>query len=397
MFENIRKLVTVRSIDALTPIEGADLIEAASIEGWTVVVKKGEFQVGDKCVYIEIDSFLKDGVPAWQFLVDKSSRTFEGVKGHKVRTMKLRGIISQGFVLPLKVVPEITDLSRDVDQSELLGIKKWEASLPACLQGQAQGLFPSFIRKTDQERIQNLKNEVFGYEDIYVPFDTTNIPEDAVLAMVAKGDAVIREGKTFKVMKARASVDDRYEVSMKLDGSSMTTFARIVDGQVESGVCSRNLQLKINDENAGNSFVSMAVNSGLLKALEYMAAQGVELAVQGELLAPGIQENQEMLSAPEFFVFDIFDIANQEYMSSELRHRTLDRLVELGVKVKHVPVLEYKVKLCDIGLSTVGDILKFAEGPSLNATQREGVVFKRADGQFSFKAISNKWLLKSTE
>ena len=63
---NKRKLVTIRTIDGLEPIEGADVIEVAVIGGWKLVVKRGEFKVGDQCVYFEIDSFLPDGVPAWQ-------------------------------------------------------------------------------------------------------------------------------------------------------------------------------------------------------------------------------------------------------------------------------------------------------------------------------------------
>ena len=160
MRENKRKLVTVRQIDNLEPIDGADAIEVATIEGWKVVVKKGEFKVGEQCVYFEIDSFLPEGNPAWQFLVDKQGREFEGVRGHRLRTIRLRGQLSQGFVLPLAACPEVSrewqrlareELAadiRDVDFSELLGIKKWEAALPAQLAGQAEGLFPSCINRT---------------------------------------------------------------------------------------------------------------------------------------------------------------------------------------------------------------------------------------------------------
>lgn len=104
-----RRLATFRTIDDLSPIEGADLIEVATIGGWKVVVKKGEFKVGDGCVYFEIDSFLPDGVPAWQFLVDKQGREFEGVRGHRLRTVKLRGTTSQGLVLRLDQVFKIVE------------------------------------------------------------------------------------------------------------------------------------------------------------------------------------------------------------------------------------------------------------------------------------------------
>lgn len=183
-----RKLASFRTVDAIEPIEGADAIELAVIGGWKVVTKKGEFQPGDPCVYFEIDSFMPDGVPAWQFLVDKSARIFNGVKGHKLRTIKLRGQISQGLILPTRAhlatqlvlsmdeaafafnaltctEAEIAEAKylrfgmnehsldpRDLNLNKLLGIVKWEPLMSAQLAGMAEGLFPNFIRKTDQER-----------------------------------------------------------------------------------------------------------------------------------------------------------------------------------------------------------------------------------------------------
>ena len=94
MSDITRKLATIRKIDTISPIEGADLIEVASVGGWNVVTKRGEFKAGDLAVYFEIDSFLKEGNPAWQFLVDKSSRMFDGERGHVLRTVKLRGVYS---------------------------------------------------------------------------------------------------------------------------------------------------------------------------------------------------------------------------------------------------------------------------------------------------------------
>lgn len=106
---NKRKLVTIRTVSAVLPIEGADAIEVVQVDGWKVVVKKGEFSPSDKCLYFEIDSFLPDGVEAWQFLVDKQPKIFNGVKGHKLRTIKLRGAISQGLVLRPEQVLDIVE------------------------------------------------------------------------------------------------------------------------------------------------------------------------------------------------------------------------------------------------------------------------------------------------
>ena len=415
-----RKLVTVRTIDAINPIDGADAIEVATIGGWNVVVKKGEVKAGDPCVYFEIDSFLPDGNPAWQFLVDKQPREFEGVRGHRLRTVKLRGQISQGFIVPLTALPQVvTEWDRicnqpglkaanttihDVDFSELLGIKKWEAPLPAELAGQAEGLFPSFIRKTDQERCQNLIGEIFGYEDTITEVENfANLPEEAF----TKGHFRRVDGKVFKVTPAKVDRNAKYEVTIKLDGSSCTVFARAVVGedpslvQVESGVCSRNLQLKVNEANADNTFISVALKSGLLGVLEQFARDGDgSFAVQGELMGPGIQGNRENLKVHQLYVFDVQNIDKQTYLTPDERTEFMRKLYEAGVKpdlVKHTPVLHAEVTLEELGITNVKELLAFAEGPSITHQVREGLVFKRADAGFSFKAISNVFLAKEKD
>lgn len=443
---NKRKLVTVRRIDALDPIPDADAIEVATVEGWKLVVKKGEFKVGDPCVYFEIDSFLPDGVPAWQFLVDKSSREFEGMKGHKLRTIKLRGQISQGLVLPIHVCSQIAvygtpanrpypvwqftlpngevlywesdeDLLtlRQYDFSELLGIKKYEAPLPAELAGQAAGLFPSFIQKTDQERCQNLKNEIFGYTETvrqvsdWIDVNVT-LPEDGALIKGKNAEGkewtetwdsqeplgTMTHWAAMSVLPPKASPDDVYEITIKLDGSSMTAFHR--DGEV--GVCSRNLQLKTDDCNKDNTFVRMFFDGGLNWALPALAKDFGNIAIQGELMGPGIQGNREELKDFKFFVFDVFFIDHSRYAMPMEREDIMRALYAMGVdphKVDHVPVVDTYAKLSDLGLHSIEDLLKFAEGPSIKHPIREGLVFKRMDGQFSFKAISNTFLAKEKD
>ena len=96
----MRKLATIRRIDALTPIDGADAIECATVGGWKVVVKKGEYTVGDLAVYCEIDSWIPTELAAF-LSKGKEPREFEGIKGERLRTVKLRGQLSQGLLLPL--------------------------------------------------------------------------------------------------------------------------------------------------------------------------------------------------------------------------------------------------------------------------------------------------------
>ena len=361
----MRKLATIRKINDLLPIEGADLIMTAVIDGWAVVVKKDEFKIGDHCVYFEIDSFLPDGNPAWQHLVDKHQRFFDGGKGHRLKTVKLRGQVSQGFAAP---VSKFVDLFIGSDQdegqelseffflgndlSEFLNIKKYEAPVPGELAGQVTGNFPTFIPKTDQERCQNI------VQDIFV------------------------ENK-----------DSRYEVTLKADGTSFTAYYN--NGL--QGVCGRNWNLDTGVNNEHNTLVRMYKDSKLDEALRNLC---MNYAVQGELMGPGIQKNREGLTSFKLFVFAIYDINAQSYLTPDERYTVLNSLYQHGLDrdmVFHTPVPHFNVTLADLGITNMRELLAFADGPSYANAVREGYVYNRMDGKFSFKTISNKYLLAEKE
>lgn len=342
----MRKLASIRVANAINPIVGADAIEAVRVDGWVCVSKKGEFQVGDKGIYFEIDSFLNGEDPRFQFL-SKQFINFEGQQGARLRTIRLRGQLSQGLFLPLKNFPELQSLEVGADVTEALSVKKWEPPMPAQLAGEVVGVFPHWVKTTDQNRVQNLISEI--------------------------GD---NQGQEF-------------EVSVKLDGSSMTVyrFDRAVDkeGQVftDHGVCSRNYNLR---ESEKNSLWRVARKNKMLEALDFL---GRNLAFQGEIIGEGIQGNHEGLIGQDFFLFDIFDIDKQEYLAPADRQSIVKTLNENGFAIKHVPVVQVMVLN-----HTVDQLLEMADGQSLNNEKREGLVFKRMDGQFSFKAISNWYLEK---
>lgn len=163
MSEDIRKLVTVRQIAKIEPIEGADAIEAAYVGGWASVVKKNQFAVGDSVLFFEIDAFLPANVEEFAFLMTRGTRKIMGadnveVEGTILRTMKLRGQISQGLILPLSfgLTAESTQEEVNTVMSEI-GVFKYEKPLPAS--GLEIAEFPGLIRKTDSERVQNLSDE----------------------------------------------------------------------------------------------------------------------------------------------------------------------------------------------------------------------------------------------
>ena len=159
----MRKLAKIVKIDELNPIEGADKIEVATVGGWKVVAQKGLYNVGDLAVYFEIDSWIPNTVAPFLTRPEHYPKVFEGVEGERLKTIKLRGQLSQGLLMPYKEAIPFAEqgvLIEGDDVTELLGIKKWEKPVNAQLAGVCKGNFPSLIPKTDQERCQNLKKEI---------------------------------------------------------------------------------------------------------------------------------------------------------------------------------------------------------------------------------------------
>ena len=348
----MRKMASIRSIDNIEPITDADSIEVATVGGWKVVVKKGEFKTNDLVVYLEIDSWVPTSLAPF-LSKGKEPKVFNGVKGERLQTVKLRGQISQGLLLPIDCTTisdgegNVISVSEGDDVTEFLGIQKWERPLPTQLRGQAKGNFPSFIRKTDQERCQNLQKNIFvDWKDL------------------------------------------EWEISLKLDGSSLTGYYN----NGETGICSRNLELMDNDENSGNSFIQTFNSSGLKDAIKSI---GRNVAVQGEMMGEKIQGNRENLTRTTLFIFDVFDIDNQQYMTPQDRLEFINLLFKNGYTGDIAPILNSKTTLHNIGISNITDLLSFADGESINNPVREGVVFKCVtNGDISFKVISNKFLLK---
>lgn len=343
-----RKLASVQRVDWVRPIEGADNIELVGIKGWQCVAKKGEFQKGDLCIYFEIDSFLPVE-PRYEFLRKGCYKNVEGLgEGFRIRTIKLRGVLSQGLAIPVDTslyaegeLPAVGD-----DLTEVLGVKKYEKPIPYALRGKVKGNFPIFIPRTDQERVQN-------------------------------------------IIQTLEDDDDMYEVTLKLDGSSMTCFVK--DGEV--GVCSRNLQLKIED-NEGNAFVETFKKLKIDKMLlDFHEATGRNIALQGELMGPGVQGNREDLPELTFFLFDIFDIDKQEYMLPEDRWGVKETWFS---SLEEAPMVVFPQRIRKwVEGNLLDGLLQFADRKSLFHPIAEGLVFKSitVPGK-SFKVINNKYLLK---
>ncbi len=330
----MRKLASIQRIKAIEAIEGADAIEKAGVLGWQLVVKKNEYQVGAWCVYCEIDSILPDR-PEFEFLKPR---------GMRIKTIRLRGQISQGICLPLSILPANTPIEEDTDVTELLGIIKYEPPIPAQLAGNAKGLFPSFIPKTDETRVQVLQNVLDKYA--------------GELCYIAE----------------------------KLDGSSVTYYIR----NGEFGVCTRNLELL---EEANNSLWKVARATDLEAK---MRSIGENIAFQGEIIGEGIQSNKYKLSGQTVRFFNVFKIDAYTYLSYEDFMALMQSL-----NLPTVPIINTEYLLSNniealVALATRRSVL-------LSTTWAEGIVIRpliEAQGMFgrvSFKAINPEFLLKHGE
>lgn len=342
----MRKLATIRTIREIKPILDADKIETAHVDGWACVVAKGQYNPGQKVVYFEIDSML----PLWREEFTEARKfgvkVVNGKEYHRLKTIKLRKQISQGFLLPFdeKNMPLIDDLT------DFFEVIKYE--LPdnvKMLPTNAKGPFPGFIPKTDLERYQNV--------------DFTQLA-----------------GEVFFVEE-------------KMDGSSCTVYKK--DGVI--GICSRNLELKI--EEAGH------FGKAAQPVIEFLKRCPVDnIAIQGEVCGPGIQKNIHGLKDYVMFVFDIYDIKEGKYFTVEEAATFLINNIEAGSLHHSLPFETVKIqaenaffKLCEMFNGPIHNYNVF-QRIRKTATKTEGFVFKnRYNPAKRFKIVRDDYLLSDKD
>lgn len=372
----MRKLVTIRTIGNVAPIPGADMIVKCEVDGWTVVSKKGEFEPGDKCVFFEIDSFLPADDPRFEFLKKTGVKTDpSGAPRVRLKTVKLRKQLSQGLALPLDLFDELRGATEDEDLSDRLNVIKYERPEPQ--QANAAKTRPDYFPKTDEERIQNVYNK-YDYEyfdEWYVP----TLKLDGSSCTVA-----------FIGIDRKDDWNYEHDVPEGEDPKCLPWITQDGKKLGEVVYCSRNMQLK---RDTNSHFWKAVMEAGLFDKIRDIAVGEFNLesiAIQGEVCGPGIQGNNEKLNDYQFFAFNLFDIKYQKYLLFPEAQRILG---DYGVPL--VPVLDAPTQVFQ-SFATLTELLKYADGPSMNGKRREGVVFKPAyrDDVPSFKVISNAWLLK---
>ena len=366
-----RKLASVQTISSLSPIPNADRIVLAEVQGWNVIVRKDEFEVGDKCVYFEIDSILPDANREFHFITRKSENEDKWGDA-RLKTMKMRGVVSQGLALPLNIldVPSYTRVGTDVSKD--LNISKYEkpevAEGTGNVRSSKESSFPThLVPKTDEPYIQS----------------HTEILDD-----LRPGDTLI--------------------ATQKLDGTSATYlvtrrkvgFWKFGWYKYDTYVCSRNRSVGRNDGThkdlpAENVYWKINDDYAITKKLRTLLDDtGRTFAVQGEIVGPGIQKNPLKLDALKFYVHNIWDVDARAHLSPSDMNKTA---YVLGL----APVEEETIVVIGEGDNGIPNAVFFADQAAAMPKYIEGLVYRlkeprksRATGQrLSFKVINVNYLL----
>jgi len=367
----MRKLASIQRILKLEPIEGKDRIEVATILGWTVIVQKGQFEVGELCIYIEYDSILPEK-KEFEFLRKRCySPKYEG---HRIRCMKMAGIYSQGIVFPTddllgtyhgkwnegKDVTEVLKI-RKYDPNEYKGVNvkkrksknsiirflmKFSLFRNILLRAHVKLPFPSHLcSKTDETRIQA------------IPFVLTEF----------KGEICY--------------------ITEKLDGCS----ASYGWDRKKFLICSRNM-VTVDKK---SHYWKIAEKYQLREKLK-----GTDWFIQGEIIGPGVGnaagKNIYQLKEVDFFVYNIVNKKTRKIIPA----REIDGICRrLGLKM--VPTLSTYI----LGKDDVNQLLEKAKGKSkIFDVEREGIVIRDIENKYrsirgvgdslSFKVINPDYMLK---
>ena len=356
----MRQLATIRTVVSTRPIQGADRIEVAKVDGWECVVKKGEFEVGQHIVYVEVDSVMPER-PEFEFLRDRKFR---------VRTIKLRGQVSQGLVLPLDILPAGNYKLGD-DVTELLGVTKYDP------QAQQEALLLTKQPKTPTNPVVKFLMRFKWYRKLFMkPKRKGGFPD-----WIVKTDETRIQNLTtlFDIERKKSTL---FSVTEKVDGQSATYFLqKISRRKYEFGVCSRNIRLGTPDN---SSYWTIARKYNIENVLKQLIGEYQTIVLQGEICGDGIQGNKYHISGYDFFAFNLI-YPDHKCTTAEIK----ETLAPFGIK--SVPIVEEGKALPE----TIAELVEYSKGKSVvrKEQKREGVVMRNVQNNISFKVINPDFLL----
>lgn len=374
----MRKLAHIEKIEWKRPIEGADRIELVGVLGWQCIAKVSEFNTGDLCVYIEIDSIVDKENPDFSFLEKRN---------YKIKTMKMKGVLSQGIVFPLSILPNDKTYKVGDDVTSTLKITQIEDDVPKPKKSNS-------LQSIKQRHKKLFKNKVFlwfmkyrWFRNIAIKILTPKRKPKQFPDWIVKTDEVRLQNMPFVLEEYK---DKPMILTEKLDGTS-TSFGlkKIKKRKFDFAVCSRNVrqeditQQTYFEDNVYHIIAKQYdIKNVLMQILREYNATTVVL--QGETIGEAIQKNKYGLKDIDFYGFNL--VIDGKKIDSSIATDIVHRF-----GIKWVPIIDASFKL----LPTVDEMIAYADGKSTIAdTLREGLVIRDHDNTISFKCISNQFLLK---
>ena len=378
----MRELAHIERIAAINPIEGADRVELATVLGWRVMVRKGQFKVGDLGVYIEIDSKCPE-TETFAFLEPKH---------YAVKTQKyFKGtVLSQGLLMSLEDVgidPATAEEGQGV--TDRLGVTYYEPQdnvRKAPSVDKYKKMSQRHPKIFSKPWARWLMRREWGKRLMFVFFGRKKDKKNGWPEWVTKSDEIRCQNIPWVVEDKQPWV-----ITEKIDGTSATYSMKRGRRKNEFYVCSRNVVQEDESQQSyydSNVYWEIAKKYNIEQVLTDMLkkyANAEWITIQGEIYGSGIQKRDYSLKGHDFAAFNLV-------MSHTGRWPTVDMKTELGLhNIPSVPVLNTRYVLPD----TVDELLDFAGGFStLDDGMREGLVFRSQDGQRSFKAVSNDYIIK---
>ena len=403
--DNQRELAYIVKIDEIRPIPNYDRVEHARVGGWWVVVKKGQFQVGDPAIYIEVDSRVPEEEP-FMFLEKKK---------FKVKTQKMCKVLSQGLLM----AAEDFGWTKEVSYVEgCVAVKDNEGNFHNTANESmfvTQQLGIVYAEEADNKRKANSADKYkkmaqrrpdifrrgwarwmmkrnWGKKVMFIFFGKKKDKKNGWPAWVVKTDEERCQNMPWLFPGNQEEV---WIATEKVDGTSTTFTLKGRGRKEEFYVCSRNVVFDTPDKGCyydTNVYLEMAEKYNIREVLTRIMENNPSLkfvTLQGETYGAGIQKRDYGLEGHDFKAFNL--IYGWE-TQPPLRLNPILMKEELSkYEVPCVDIVDEHFKIPE----TCDELLEIAEGTSaIDGGMREGLVFRSYDGVKSFKAVSNKFLLK---
>lgn len=379
-----RALAYVVTIDEIKPIEGYDRVEYARTNGWWVIISKSDnLQVGDKCVYFEVDSKVNAEDKRFAFLEKRN---------YKIKTQKMCKVISQGLLMPLSLFPELGDADINTDVTDALKVTyAVEEDNARKGKGDPDAKYKSMVARHKnifkKPWAKWMMRRKWGRKIMFLFFGKKKDNPREFPTFISKTDEERVENQPWRIGDGKT-----YLATEKLDGTSCTYALERKKGKnkFEFYVCSRNVRQQDEKQECyhdHNIYWDLAFKYNIEQHLKDFLNQFPSLkwvCIQGEGVG-SVQGNPLKLQEDDLYIFNFKDSYLGRWPSNDGKMQ----IEEWGMK--WVPILG-EVQMPD----TMDELKTIATGKSqVNPNvMREGIVYRSLDGSDSFKNVSREYLLK---